>query len=244
MGAQLLACRADERRGIRGSGRAERESEADGAPHQMTLDATRRELRGEHHLPQRGVECGVRRFEDLETALLDSAEGIDDRGYESMTAHAPPPQFRRIDELRPGTPSRGLIEVARDENAERPRLCVENVLQTGGNLVEATNGDDLTQRQRAAKIRPRETVRAAHVLENAAPDENIDAVHEVQRGLERFVQRRIGLGELTAADQRASGAYGLRTATLPGCDGDDEEDESKNQQMGAAAHDKISRPVP
>jgi len=47
----------------------------------MTLDAARRELRGEHHLPQRGVESGVRRFQDLEAALLDSAEGIDDRGY-------------------------------------------------------------------------------------------------------------------------------------------------------------------
>src|SRR6267143_254613 len=72
-----------------------------------------------------------------------------------MTTHAPPPQLCRIDELRPGTPRGGLIEVARDENAERPRLCVENVLQTGGNLVEAAHGDDLTQLKRATKIRAR-----------------------------------------------------------------------------------------
>ena len=74
---------------------------------------------------------------------------------------------------------------------------------------------------------------AAQMLENAAPHENVDTVHDVQRRLERAVQRRVCLIQFPKGDVVARSAQELIAAALRGNGGSRKYERSDEQE---AAH--------
>ena len=129
------------------------------------------------------------------------AERIDDHAHQRVTTEPAAAQLYRVDERWPGTPGGRLIQLARAKDPEGPGFCIENVRQARRDLVESSNRDDLIQREGAAKVETRETVRTAQVLQDAAPDKDVHTVHHVQSRLEPVGQRRVGLHELAGGDQ-------------------------------------------
>src|SRR2546425_4517044 len=74
------------------------------------------------------------------------------------------------------------------------------------------------------------------MLENATPDEDVDAVHEVERGLERAVQRRVCLIQFPKGDEVASIGQELIAAALRGKGGSGRGKYQRSDEQEAAHH--------